>query len=146
MTKNRLINRSTSGPESVGQSETYGGKASPQVGDKRITQGQLDAVVFRLREELDKSLRRAGTAASASITENVLTVRVEHSLTAAEHHLMRRASGRTFFQHYIEELAEQVYPTFAHHVEHILSCTVTYTNVKVECENDRIVFAFGLRP
>ncbi|MEM7134522.1 MAG: Na-translocating system protein MpsC family protein [Chloroflexota bacterium] len=93
-------------------------KEEIKLGNKRITQGQLDAVAMRCREELDVSLRRAGTAAIATIDENVLTVRIEHSLSAAEHQLMRRASGRTFFQHYIEELVEQVYPTFSHHVEH----------------------------
>ena len=112
----------------------------------RVTDGQLDAIAARCREELYASLRRADTAAVATIDENVLTVRIEHSLTAAEHHLMRRAAGRVFFQHYIEELAEQIYPAFGRHVEQILGCTVTYTHVKVDCESDSIVFTFGLRP
>ncbi|NJN82679.1 MAG: DUF2294 family protein [Caldilineaceae bacterium] len=114
--------------------------------DIRVTQGQLDAVAMRCREELGASLRRTGTATIATIRDDVLSVRVEHSLTAAEHHLMRRASGRDFFQHYIEELAEQMYPDFSRHVEHILPCSVTFTRVKVDCESDSIVFQFGLRP
>ena len=112
----------------------------------RVTSGQLQAVAMRCREELDASLRRTGTAAVASVQENVLTVRVEHSLAAAEHHLMRRAEGRAFFQHYVEELAEQIYPDFLRHVEQILPCTVTYMRVKVDCDSDSIVFTFGLRP
>ena len=112
----------------------------------RVTEGQLEAIAFRCREELDASLRRAGTAAIAMLHENTLTVTVEHSLAAAEQHLMRRAAGREFFQHYIEELVEQIYPTFARHVEHIMPYTVTYTRVKVDCESDSIVFTFGLRP
>ncbi len=111
----------------------------------RITQGQLDAIAMRCREELDASLRRTGTAAVATLRENVLTVCIEHSLAAAEHQLMRREVGRAFFQHYIEELAEQMYPDFLRHVEGILPCTVTYTRVRVDCENDCILFVFGLR-
>lgn len=112
----------------------------------RVTSGQLEAIAMRCREELNASLRRRGTAAFATIKENVLTVRIEHILAAAEHNLMQRASGRDFFQHYIEELAEQIYPTFVHHVEQILSHTVTYTRVKVDCESDSLIFVFGLRP
>ena len=82
----------------------------------------------------------------ATLNDNVLTVRVEHSLAAAEHQLMRRETGRAFFQHYIEELAEQMYPEFRRHVEHILPCRVTYVQVKVDCDADSIVFTFGLRP
>ena len=115
-------------------------------GGMRVTQGQLEAIAFRFREELKQSLQRAGTEAIATIDKNVLTVRIEQSLSTAEQQLMRRAAGRTFFQHYIEELAEQVYPTFTRHVEQILSCTVTYHSVKVDCESDCIVFTFGLRP
>lgn len=114
-------------------------------GKNRITEGQLEALAMRFREELATSLRRAGTAATATLDENVLSVRIEHSLAAAEHHLMRRAAGREFFQHYIEELVEQMYPTFTRHVEHILPCSVTYTGVKVDCDNDCIIFTFGLR-
>ncbi|MCB0080813.1 MAG: DUF2294 family protein [Caldilineaceae bacterium] len=112
----------------------------------RITEGQLEAVAMRCREELDVSLRRAGTNAVATLRENQLTVRVEHSLSAAEQNLMRKAAGRAFFQRYMEELAEQVYPTFAYHVQHILPCSVTYTQVQVDCESDSIIFRFGLRP
>lgn len=112
----------------------------------RATQGQLEAVAMRCREELDVSLRRTGTAAIATLKEDILAVRVEHSLAPAEHNLMRRAAGRDFFQHYIEELAEQMYPAFQRHVESILPCTVTYTRVRVDCDDDAIVFTFGLRP
>jgi uncharacterized protein YbcI len=112
----------------------------------RITEGQLEAIAMRCRAELDHSLRRTGTGTVTKLAENVLTVRVEHSLAAAEHQLMRRADGRAFFQHYIEELAEQMYPEFRRHVEQILPCTVTFTRVTVDCERDSIVFAFGLRP
>ncbi|MEZ4615910.1 MAG: Na-translocating system protein MpsC family protein [Caldilineaceae bacterium] len=112
----------------------------------RITEGQLQAVALRCREELEASLRRTGTRAVASLQESVLTVEVEHSLSAAEHHLMRKETGREFFQHYIEELAEQMYPTFAHHVQQILSCAVRYTRVRVDCERDSIIFQFGVRP
>ncbi|MEZ4709840.1 MAG: Na-translocating system protein MpsC family protein [Caldilineaceae bacterium] len=111
-----------------------------------ITAGQLDAIAMRCREELDASLRRSGTAATATIKESILTVCVEHSLAAAEQNLMRRAAGREFFQRYIEELAEQIYPSFARHVEHILPYAVTYTRVKVDCDQDSIIFTFGLRP
>ncbi|MEZ4657461.1 MAG: Na-translocating system protein MpsC family protein [Caldilineaceae bacterium] len=114
--------------------------------EPRITQGQLEAIAMRCREELDASLRRSGTAAVATIKENILTVQVEHSLAAAEQNLMRRTAGREFFQRYIEELVEQIYPTFARHVEHILPSTVTYTRVRVDCDSDSIVFTFGLRP
>ena len=112
----------------------------------RITEGQLEAIAMRCRTELSHSLRRTGTGTVAKLVENVLTVRVEHSLAAAEHQLMRRADGRAFFQHYIEELAEQMYPEFRRHVEQILPCSVTFTRVTVDCESDSIVFAFGLRP
>lgn len=122
----------------------------PMAGERqwqeRVTEGQLDAVAMRCREELDVSLRRAGTNAVATLRDTQLIVRVEHSLSAAEQNLMRKAAGREFFQHYIEELAEQMYPTFAYHVQHILPCTVTYTQVQVDCESDSIVFRFGLRP
>ena len=114
--------------------------------EERITEGQLEAIALRCREELDASLRRAGTNAVATLKENVLTVRVEHSLAAAEHNLMRNTAGREFFQHYIEELAEQIYPTFAYHVQQILPCTVSYTRVKVDCDSDSIIFNFGVRP
>ena len=100
---------------------------------------------MRCRAELDHSLRRTGTGTVARLDENVLTVRVEHSLAAAEHQLMRRADGRAFFQRYIEELAEQMYPEFRRHVEQILPCTVSYTRVTVDCDSDSIVFSFGLR-
>lgn len=112
----------------------------------RATQGQLEAVAMRCREELDASLRRTGTAARASLKDDVLYVRVEHSLAPAEHNLMRRAAGRDFFQHYIEELAEQIHPAFQRHVENILPCSVTYIRVKVDCDDDCITFTFGLRP
>lgn len=112
----------------------------------RITEGQLEAIAMRCRTELGHSLRRTGTGTVATLVGNVLTVRVEHSLAAAEHQLMRRADGRAFFQHYIEELAEQMYPEFRRHVEQILPCSVTFTRVTVDCESDSIVFAFGLRP
>jgi hypothetical protein len=46
----------------------------------------------------------------------------------------------------MEELAEQVYPAFAYHVQQILPCTVTYTRVKVDCDGDCILFQFGVRP
>ncbi len=114
--------------------------------EESITPGQLEAVALRCREELATSLRRAGTKAVATLKENVLTVQVEHSLTAAEHNLMRKAAGREFFQHYIEELAEQIYPTFAYHVQQILPCTVHYTRVKVDCDSDSIIFSFGVHP
>jgi uncharacterized protein YbcI len=112
----------------------------------RATPGQLEAVAMRCREELDVSLRRTGTGTTAAIKDDVLSVRVEHSLAPAEHNLMRRAAGRDFFQHYIEELAEQMHPAFQRHVESILPCTVTYIRVRVDCDNDCIVFTFGLRP
>lgn len=114
--------------------------------DVRITAGQLQALAMRVREELNTALWRSGDGAVATIKDSVLTVRVEHSLAAAEHHLMRRASGRAFFQHYVEELAEQIYPDLARHVEHILPCLVTYMRVHVDCEEDCIIFTFGLRP
>jgi hypothetical protein len=82
----------------------------------------------------------------ASLHDDILTVEVEHSLTTAEHQLMRTAAGRAFFQHYIEELAEQIYPAFAYHVQHILPCQVRYTRVRVDCERDSIIFHFGIRP
>ena len=146
MQKDRAVNQPPVDATSTAKSGPHRRvESARKAGNNRVTQGQLDAVALRCREELDASLRRAGTAAIATIDENVLTVRIEHSLTAAERHLMRRASGRAFFQHYIEELAEQIYPTFAQHVEQILPYTVTYTHVKVECESDSIVFTFGLR-
>lgn len=112
----------------------------------RVTQGQLDAVAMRCRAVLDDSLQRVGSAAVATLAENVLVLRVEHSLAAAEHQLMRRASGRQFFQHYVEELAEQIYPDFTHHIENLLPVAVTHNRVKVDCEGDCLVFTFGLRP
>lgn len=114
--------------------------------EKHVTNGQLEAIALRCREELHVSLRRAGTRAVASLEDRVLTVEVEHSLTAAEHQLMRTAAGRAFFQHYIEELAEQIYPAFAHHVQQILTCRVRYTRVRVDCDRDSIVFQFGVQP
>lgn len=115
-------------------------------GGIRATPGQLEAVAMRCREELHASLRRMGTGSTATLRENILDVRVEHSLAPAEHNLMRRAAGRDFFQHYIEELAEQMHPAFQHHVESILPCSVTYIRVKVDCDDDCIVFTFGLSP
>jgi uncharacterized protein YbcI len=115
-------------------------------GQVRVTQGQLDAVAMRCREELAISLRRTGTDTVATLSENVLTVRVEHSLAAAEQHLMRRSKGRAFFQHYIEELAEQMHPELKRHVEHILPYSVTYVRVVVDCDDDCILFRFGLYP
>ena len=112
----------------------------------RITQGQLEALSARFHEEFDSSFQRAGTGVTATVDENVLTIVVHHSLAAAEHNLMRRTSGREFFQRYVEELAEQMYPTFVRHIEGILPCTVTYSNVKVDCENDSTAFSFGMRP
>ena len=112
----------------------------------RVTEGQLDAVAMRCREELAISLRRTGTGTVAILKENVLTVRVEHSLAAAEQQLMRRSEGRAFFQHYIEELAEQIHPDLKRHVEHILPYSVTYVRVVVDCDNDCILFHFGLYP
>lgn len=113
---------------------------------ERITEGQLEAVAMRCREELEASLRRFGTTAVAELQDNVLTVKVEHSLSAAEHNLMRKSAGREFFQHYIEELTEQMMPAFARHVQHILPCTVRYTRVRVDCDSDSIIFSFGVRP
>lgn len=120
--------------------------AQPRRSKTRVTPGQLEAIAMRCREELERSLRRTGTGAIATLAENILTVRVEHSLAAAEHNLMRRAAGREFFQHYVEELAEQIYPDFARHVESILPYAVTYTRVRVDCDSDSIIFTFGLRP
>jgi uncharacterized protein YbcI len=114
-------------------------------GQVRVTEGQLDAVAMRCREELAISLRRTGTDTVATLVQDVLTVRVEHSLTAAEQHLMRRSEGRAFFQHYIEELAEQIHSELKRHVEHILPYSVTYVRVVVDCDNDCILFRFGLR-
>ena len=121
-----------------------GPQLSTRWGNNRITQGQLEAVAMRCREELGRSLGRTGTAAIAEFNDSVLTIRVEHSLTAAEHQLMRRATGRAFFQYYVEELAEQMFPDFRHHVEQILPCAVTFMRVKVHCEEDCIIFTFGL--
>lgn len=114
--------------------------------DERITEGQLEAVAMRCREELEASMRRFGTTAVAALQNNVLTVTVEHSLTAAEHNLMRKSAGREFFQHYMEELTEQMVPAFAQHVQQILPCMVRYTRVKVDCDSDSIIFSFGVRP
>lgn len=114
--------------------------------EERITDGQLQAVAMRCREELEASLRRFGTTAEAVLQDNVLTVKVEHSLSAAEHNLMRKSAGREFFQHYMEELTEQMMSTFVHHVQHILPCSVRYTRVKVDCDSDSIIFSFGVRP
>ena len=115
-------------------------------GQVRVTQGQLEAVAMRCREELASSLRRTGTDTVAMLKKNVLTVRVEHSLAAAEQQLMRRSEGRAFFQRYIEELAEQIHPDLKQHVEHILPYSVTYVRVVVDCDNDCILFHFGLYP
>lgn len=112
----------------------------------RVTSGQLEAIAMRCHAELKESLRRGGTAAVAVLKENVLTVSVEHILAAAEQNLMRRSAGREFFQHYMEELMEQIYPMIARHVEQILPYSVTYARVKVDCESDSIIFSFGLRP
>ena len=112
----------------------------------RVTQGQLDAVAMRCREELASSLCRTGTGTVATLKDNMLTVRVEHSLAAAEQHLMRHSKGRAFFQHYIEELADQMHPDFKRHVEHILPYGVTYVRVVVDCDNDCSLFRFGLYP
>ncbi len=101
---------------------------------------------MRCREELAISLRRTGTNTVATLAEHVLTVRVEHSLAAAEQHLMRRSEGRAFFQHYIEELAEQMHSELKRHVEHILPYSVTFMRVVVDCDNDCILFRFGLTP
>ena len=59
---------------------------------------------------------------------------------------MRRSEGRAFFQRYIEELAEQMHPDLKRHVEHILPYSVTYVRVVVDCDNDCILFHFGLYP
>jgi uncharacterized protein YbcI len=112
----------------------------------RVTQGQLDAVAARCRSVLDESLQRTGSGAVAALNAAALSLRVEHSLAAAEHQLMRRATGRELFQHYVEELAEQIYPDLTRHIESILPYAVTYSRVKVDCEGDCIVFTFGLRP
>ena len=112
----------------------------------RVTQGQLDAVAARCRSVLDESLQRTGSGAVATLNATALSLRVEHSLAAAEHQLMRRATGRDLFQHYVEELAEHIYPDLNRHVESILPYAVTYSRVKVDCDGDCIVFTFGLRP
>ncbi len=122
------------------------GNGSADDGQVRVTQGQLDAVAMRCREELAVSLRRTGTDTVAMLAKDVLTVRVEHSLAAAEQHLMRRSEGRAFFQHYIEALAEQMYSELKRHVEHILPYSVTFMRVVVDCDNDCILFRFGLNP
>ena len=122
----------------------YTGRA-PAWQQTRVTQGQLDAIALRCRQVLDQSMQRVGSDAVAALNEDVLTLRVEHSLAAAEHQIMRRASGRQFFQHYVEELAEQVYPEFTQQIEAILPYAVTYSRVRVDCEGDCIIFSFGLR-
>lgn len=99
----------------------------------------------RCRSVLDESLQRNGSGAVAALNAAALSLRVEHSLAAAEHQLMRRATGRDLFQHYVEELAEQIYPDLTRHIESILPYAVTYSRVKVDCEGDCIVFTFGLR-
>lgn len=110
-----------------------------------VTSGQLEAVALRFRVELDKSLHRSGTGAQAMIDGNVLTVEIEHSLSTAEHNLTRQAAGRHFFHHYIEELAEQMYPVLVKHIEDILPIYVTDPGVDVDCEKDSIVFSFSIR-
>ncbi len=111
----------------------------------KITQGQLEAVALRFRGELEHSLHRARTSATAAISENVLIIEIAHSLSVAEHNLIRRTSGRSFFQHYVEKLAEQMHPTFVAHIEDILPVSVTYSCVRVEGDNDSITFSFGIR-
>ena len=112
---------------------------------ERVTQGQLEAVAMRCQEEIQASLRRTSSHATATLKENVLTIRVWHTLAAAEHNLMRRAAGRDFFQHYIEQLAEQIYPLLTRHVQQILPCAVAYTRATVDNETDSLIFVFGLR-
>lgn len=114
-------------------------------GTAKITSGQLEAVALRFRQELNELLQRKGTGATATIRDGVLTIDIAHSLSAAEHNLMRRTSGREFVQHYFEELAEQMYPNFVDHIEHILPVSVTYSAVRVDCDRDRILFSFGIR-
>lgn len=111
----------------------------------RVTQGQLEAIALRVRDELGNSLHRMGTAAHATIEGNVLKVEIEHSLSAAEHNMMRRTSGRNFFQHYLEELSEQIYPTFGKHIEDILPVRVTFSEVNVDGVHDSIIFTFGVQ-
>ena len=137
---NSYVNSSTT----LSTSAPYAGRA-PAWQQSRVTQGQLDAVALRCRQVLDESMQRVGSCAVAALNEGVLTLRVEHSLAAAEHQVMRRATGRQLFQHYVEELAEQVYPEFAQQIENILPYAVTYARVKVDCDGDCIVFSFGLR-
>ena len=114
--------------------------------DVRVTSGQLQAIAVRFRAELEASLRRGGGAIVATVNDGILSVCVEQILTAAEHQLMRRAKGRAFFQHYVEKLAEQIAPNLLRHVEHILPCSATYMRVRVDSEQDSILFTFGLHP
>lgn len=111
----------------------------------RVTEGQLEAVAFRVRDELRSSLHRTGSAAHATMQEGVLKVEIEHGLSAAEHNLMRPTSGRNFLQRYIEKVAEQMYPKFTEQIESILPVNVKFSEVKVDGERDSIVFTFGIR-
>lgn len=116
-----------------------------EVSDTKITSGQLEAVALRFHAELDNLFQRTGTGTIATLDNGVLSIEINHSLSAAEHNLMRRASGRDFFQHYLEELAEKMYPMFVKHIEDILPVFVTYSRVQVECVKDSIIFSFGVR-
>lgn len=118
--------------------------APPTAGELRISEGQLNAVAVNCKEELDASLRRTGTSAVATVSRDVLTVRFEHSLAAAEQQILRREAGRKIFQHYVEELAEQIFPEMRWHVERILRCRVNYVRANVDCDTGTIVFTLGL--
>lgn len=121
------------------------GQEERAVSESKITNGQLKAVALRFQADFENLLQRTGSGASASIVDNILSVKIEHSLSVAEHNLMRQTKGRDFFQHYIEELAEQMYPTLVEHIEDILPVSVTYSGVKVECAKDAIVFLFNIQ-
>lgn len=112
----------------------------------RLTQEQLDALSAHLHTEFSSAFQRSGTGISLSVNGNVMTVTIEHGLSAAERTLTQHTAGREFFQRYVKELAIQLYAPFIEHIEGVLPYVVSFSSVKVDCENRVIVFSFGVRP
>lgn len=102
------------------------------------------AIEHSCANEVDVWLRRRGTSARLTVSDTILTVRIQQRMATAERELTSRETGREFFQYYLLKLAGQMTPAIQACIERTLGGPVSPLQVEIDRSTCDILFRFEL--